>query len=160
MGNPEEAETTINVKRVRVTSWEAARKLAAKHGEHMGATLSRAIDQLAKIDTLPREILPTVHAENQTGNPVNLGPDLVALLNATAAIAAATNGKIGVVPGLRTLLETLVSETQRGLLALQPPPPTEINGKIGQSFNQSGQSARKTALLENGQDNPHADAAE
>lgn len=144
MDNPEEEETTINVKRVRVSSWESARKLAAKHGEHMGATLSRAIDQMANTDILPREIAPG----NPGANSVNLGPDLVALLNATAAVAAATNGKIGVVPGLRTLLETLVAETQRGLIAVRPKD-LEIGGKVsGQSVNQSGQSARETVLLE------------
>lgn len=144
MDNPEEEETTINVKRVRVSSWESARKLAAKHGEHMGATLSRAIDQMANTDILPREIAPA----NPSANSVNLGPDLVALLNATAAVAAATNGKIGVVPGLRTLLETLVAETQRGLIAVRPKN-VEIGGKVaGQSVNQNGQSRRETVLLE------------
>ena len=147
MDNPEEAETTINVKRVKAASWEAARKLAAKHGEHMGATLSRAIDQMANSDTFPREIPPS-----PSGNPIaisgNPTSDLVPLLHAAAAVAAATGGKFTVVPGLASLLKDRV-RAERGL----PPSPPRLNGQsIGQSFNQSGQSRQETALLENGQE--------
>lgn len=150
MDNPEESETTINVKRVKVTSWESARKLAAKHGEHMGATLSRAIDQMANSDTLPREI-PPFHPGNPIAISGNPASDLVPLLNAAAAVAAATGGKITVVPGLAALLRDRV-RAERGL------PPSQLRltagQSVGQSFNKNGQSRQETALLENGQGDP------
>jgi hypothetical protein len=144
--NPEEAETQINVKRVRVRSWEAARKLAAKHGEHMGSILSRAIDQMARMDNSPRE-LPPVQMRNPAAISGNPPSDLVPLLNAAAAVAAATGGKITVVPGLATLLKDRV-RAERGL----PPSPLRLHGPqfAGQSSNQNGQSRQKAALLEGG----------
>jgi hypothetical protein len=90
MGNPADDEkTTINVKGVSASSWEQARKAAHRAGDSMGTWLSRACDQLAKLEAGDRLILP--------GNPgkegANFGQPSPALpevdLHAVAAVLMA-----------------------------------------------------------------------
>jgi hypothetical protein len=74
--NPDEERTIINVKAVNVRSYEGAKKAANKAGETMGSWLSRAMDQLANLESGERYILPDNLANRSHGlavaNPANL----------------------------------------------------------------------------------------
>jgi hypothetical protein len=83
-----ETHTTINVKRVSVAAWEAAKAAAIRQGETMGAWLSRALATQAGMEAGPRELPPVARP---AGNPELLPPEqLAGLLHGVAALAGST----------------------------------------------------------------------
>lgn len=120
--NPTDDTQIVNVKEVRRNSWKAAKDLADKRDETMGSLVSRAIDQLIRVEAAgpgaiveikPANLVPkneTVKLIPRTANTDML--DLIELIKAAAALP-----EIKAVPGLRSLLAERVRQA-RGL----PPP--------------------------------------
>ncbi len=83
MDNPDEERTIINVKGMRVDSWERARAAAGRAGETMGSWLSRACDQLANLEAGERYIPPSrPAAEVKPAKPEIDWPVILGLLAA------------------------------------------------------------------------------
>ena len=134
MGNPDDGRTTINVKGVTREAWERARAAATKSGEAMGAWLSRAVDQLARLEAGPREFPPAlaVKPTNNSGNP-DADARLIDLLTAAATLSTACGGKLSAVPGLTALCAERV-RSARGLpplAARRPPRRAVLASRIG-----------------------------
>ena len=91
MANPEDEtaadKTTINVKGVRKSSWEAARRGAAQRGDSMGAWLSDAIDR--RISREARQIeLPSEPARTPPLTPDQLTQRIMAVAALQQSAAA------------------------------------------------------------------------
>ena len=89
--------TTINVKNVDKTAWEAAMRAAILRGEAAGPWLNRAIRAQLNAEAGGREFPPEpvkngVVAANQVPEGMSLG-EVTAAINAFAALAAATGQK-------------------------------------------------------------------
>lgn len=152
MGNPSDERTTINVKGMSVSSWERAKKSAAKQDESMGAWLTRAVEQLANLEDGPREFppMPPANPAPESGNPPALaasgapveGLGLGQLMQGMAALAAATG-----TPPARSdtrRLYALVDDQVRQARGMPPRPVRRRQGGLA-----AGQS-----LLENGKADP------
>lgn len=141
MGNPGEVEkTVINVKGVRKSSWEAAKRGSAQTGDSMGTFLSDVIDKHMRqeADAIQPPGLPPVKNVNNSGNPVDL-PAVTDLLR-VAVDAARLSGK-PLPDHVRGLLHGLVNQqirAARGMPAIpyrpKPPlhnPPTDLPTETG-----------------------------
>jgi hypothetical protein len=112
--NPETQRTTVNVKNVDVDAWEIARKHAARNDESLGSVVSRALYQLGKTDLLEPKMASRASANLMGITTDRSTDDLPTLMQAAAALAAATGGSLKVVPGLTTLLTERIRR-ERGL---------------------------------------------
>lgn len=132
--NPDEQTIIVNIKGVRKSAWKGAKDLADKHKEPMGDLVSRALEQLIRIDTGPREIFPERDGISPpisaNLNPKSANPDshedaaLAELLNAAAAVSAHNERQLKSVPGLTSLL----AERVRAARGLPPAKPRERHG--------------------------------
>ena len=79
--------TTVNVKGVRISTWEKARAAARRDDESMGEWLTKALEHYTGLQAGPRELPP---------EPITVAPQLgqaCELLHALAAVAA--SGQMG-----------------------------------------------------------------
>jgi hypothetical protein len=139
--------TTINVKFVRKSAWEAAKRAKAHDdGENMGAWLSDAIEQ--RINREANQIeSPADQAANpgrKPGNPPMTPDQMIALMTSLAEMeqsaAAAKAVKLRTPPHLRATRE-LVQQllVERGVLPARPQ--RTISGKsLGKATAKNGQS--------------------
>lgn len=117
--NPDDQTTIVNIKDVRKNIWKGAKELADKRKEVMGSLVSRALDQLIRVeeagpgavlDIIPANLVPkneTVKLIPKSANPEDLST--IELLR-----VGATYQDLKAVPGLRSLLAERV-RVARGL---------------------------------------------
>jgi hypothetical protein len=151
MDNPEIERIQVNIKGVEKPAWEIARKQSSRHNESFGSVVSRALYQMDKQDSGPRELppinaltvpeplraIPEGNLSEPRGNPVvKTTHETIAFL---ASIAAETGDKIADVPGMRALITDLVREA-RGL----PPLPKRLvgprRGKVAAVAHENGEA--------------------
>lgn len=148
MGNPSDERTTINVKGMSVSSWERAKKAAAKQDESMGVWLTRAVEHLANLEDGPREFLPMAPANPapESGNPPALAASrapvegLGQLMQGLAALTAATGTPPAKADTRR--LYALVDDQVRQARGMPPRPVRRRQGRLaaGQSLLESGKA--------------------
>ena len=129
MVNPEDSRTTINVKSVRASAWERARKAAIQSGEAMGSWLSDTVDYRLDREGKTEIIAPGLPGANlpaDAGNPAISLPDLASVLTTMRALEVPIQKRVG--RELNAMLYDYL-RSGRGL-----PGGKEISG-IGQSAN-------------------------
>lgn len=136
MDNPDEADKTIiNVKGVRKSAWEAAKRGATQQGDSMGTWLSDAIDQRAIRDS--DQVKPPAKNDGKKGNPAALTPDqLTARIIAAAALqqsAAAMKQACGRTTGKGALMRVL-SSLEQHVIEAEGLPPRRVRTIAGPSF--------------------------
>lgn len=146
MDNPDSSDrTVINVKGVRKSAWQAAKRGASQLDDSMGTWLSDAIDQRISRDA--NAVQAPANKDARQDNPDALTPDqLTARILAVAALqqSAAALKQARIRGTGKAMLSTAQAGLVQRMIEAEGEPPRQIAGKaVGQEWSIVGQSGTK-----------------